>query len=229
MSLTLKTEGDYEQLAKGQYAAVCFRIVDMGTTEQQYKDGPVTKKKRVHISFEVPDQKMSDGRPFSVSKTYTASLFESAALRKDLVSWRGRNFSEEEEAGFDISKLLGCTANVDVGHTENGNPKIIGIFKPDGGVQRVPTQNEQVAFDLDTYCDEFNGNSNEKSKAMCDIFDNLPIWQQEDIQKSFELIAAKDEQDIIPQAATEESLADLATESEPEKPLDDFGDDEIPF
>ena len=64
---------------------------------------------------------------------------------------------------------------------------------------------------------------------MCDIFDSLPIWQQEDIQKSFELIAAKDEQDIIPQAATEESLADLATESEPEKPLDDFGDDEIPF
>ena len=96
MSLTLKTEGDFEQLAKGQYEAVCFRIVDMGTTEQQYKDGPLTKKKRVHISFEVPEQKMSDGRPFSVSKTYTASLFESAALRKDLVSWRGRNFSEEE-------------------------------------------------------------------------------------------------------------------------------------
>ena len=45
MSLTLKTEGDFEQLAKGQYEAVCFRIVDMGTTEQQYKDGPLTKKK----------------------------------------------------------------------------------------------------------------------------------------------------------------------------------------
>ena len=226
MSLTLKTEGDFEQLAKGQYEAVCFRIVDMGTTEQQYKDGPVTKKKRVHISFEVPGEKMSDGRPFSVSKTYTASLFESAALRKDLVSWRGRNFSEEEEAGFDISKLLGCTANVDVGHTENGNPKIIGIFKPDGGVKKVPTHNEPTSFDLDIYCDEFNGNSNEQSKAMCDIFDSLPIWQQEDIEKSFELIAAKEAGGEEP--APKESLADLATDAEVEK-TSTFEDDEIPF
>jgi|TARA_R100000406_G_scaffold90027_1_gene76529 hypothetical protein len=226
MSLTLKTEGDFEQLAKGQYEAVCFRIVDMGTTEQQYKDGPLTKKKRVHISFEVPGEKMSDGRPFSVSKTYTASLFESAALRKDLVSWRGRNFSEEEEAGFDISKLLGCTANVDVGHTENGNPKIIGIFKPDGGVKKVPTHNEPTSFDLDIYCDEFNGNSNEQSKAMCDIFDSLPIWQQEDIEKSFELIAAKEAGGEEP--APKESLADLATDAEVEK-TSTFEDDEIPF
>lgn len=226
MSLTLKTEGDFEQLAKGQYEAVCFRIVDMGTTEQQYKDGPLTKKKRVHISFEVPGEKMSDGRPFSVSKTYTASLFESAALRKDLVSWRGRNFSEEEEAGFDISKLLGCTANVDVGHTENGNPKIIGIFKPDGGVKKVPTHNEPTSFDLDIYCDEFNGNSNEQSKAMCDIFDSLPIWQQEDIEKSFELIAAKEEGGEEP--APKESLADLATDAEVED-TSTFEDDEIPF
>ena len=226
MSLTLKTEGDFEQLAKGQYEAVCFRIVDMGTTEQQYKDGPLTKKKRVHISFEVPEQKMSDGRPFSVSKTYTASLFESAALRKDLVSWRGRNFSEEEEAGFDISKLLGCTANVDVGHTENGNPKIIGIFKPDGGVKKVPTHNEPTSFDLDIYCDEFNGNSGEQSKAMCDIFDSLPIWQQEDIEKSFELIAAKEQGGEEP--APKESLADLATDAEVED-TSTFEDDEIPF
>jgi hypothetical protein len=226
MSLTLKTEGDFEQLAKGQYEAVCFRIVDMGTTEQQYKDGPLTKKKRVHISFEVPEQKMSDGRPFSVSKTYTASLFESAALRKDLVSWRGRNFSEEEEAGFDISKLLGCTANVDVGHTENGNPKIIGIFKPDGGVKKVPTHNEPTSFDLDIYCDEFNGNSGEQSKAMCDIFDSLPIWQQEDIEKSFELIAAKEQGGVEP--TPKESLADLATDAEVED-TSTFADDEIPF
>ena len=226
MSLTLKTEGDFEQLAKGQYEAVCFRIVDMGTTEQQYKDGPLTKKKRVHISFEVPGEKMSDGRPFSVSKTYTASLFESAALRKDLVSWRGRNFSEEEEAGFDISKLLGCTANVDVGHTANGNPKIIGIFKPDGGVKKVPTHNEPTSFDLDIYCDEFNGNSNEQSKAMCDIFDSLPIWQQEDIEKSFELIAAKEAGGEEP--SPKESLADLATDAEVEK-TSTFEDDEIPF
>lgn len=231
MSLTIKTEGDFEQLPKGQYEGVCFRIVDMGTTEQQYKDGPLTKKKRVHISFEIPSNKMSDGRPFSVSKTYTASLFESAALRKDLVSWRGRNFTEEEEAGFDISKLIGCTASIDVGLTENGNPKIIGLFKPDGGVQQIPTQNEPTSFDLDVYCAEFNGESTAASKTMCDIFDSLPTWQQEDIDKSFELIAAKENMPAA--SATTEvesagaSLAELAETNE--EKTSSFTDDKIPF
>ena len=80
---------------------------------------------------------MEDGRPFAVSKTYTASLFEAAALRKDLESWRGKSFTEEELGGFDISKLLGCTARIEVGHTaptENslgGNPKILNLQRPD--------------------------------------------------------------------------------------------------
>ena len=136
MSLTIKTEGDFQKLSPGLYSGTCYRIIDMGTTEQEY-EGVTSKKKRVHITFEVnksldidgqelPEHegnptKMNDGKPFVVSKIYTASLFESAALRKDLVSWRGRQFSDKELAGFDIDKLLGCTANVEVGLTKGKN------------------------------------------------------------------------------------------------------------
>ena len=79
---------------------------------------------------------------------------------------------------------------------------------------------------MDIYCDEFNGNSGEQSKAMCDIFDSLPIWQQEDIEKSFELIAAKEQGGVEP--TPKESLADLATDAEVED-TSTFEDDEIPF
>tara|TARA_X000001388_G_scaffold49229_1_gene35362 strand:- start:772 stop:1467 length:696 start_codon:yes stop_codon:yes gene_type:complete len=189
MSLTLKEGGEYEKLPKGQYEGVCYKVVDMGTTEQEY-EGVKSKKKRVLITFEIQGQKMSDDRPFVISRTYTASLFESAALRKDLVSWRGRNFTEEELQGFDIDKLLGKTANIEVGETKNGNPKIIGLFKPDGGVQSVPTVNETQKFDLDIYCKEWTGETCDESKAMCDVFADFPPWLQEDIEDSFEYKAA---------------------------------------
>ena len=52
MSLTIKTEGDFEKLSTGLYAGTCYRIIDMGTTEQEY-EGVTSKKKRVHITFEV--------------------------------------------------------------------------------------------------------------------------------------------------------------------------------
>jgi|TARA_R110000772_G_scaffold23579_2_gene63034 hypothetical protein len=219
MSLTLKTDGDFETLEKGQYSGTCYSIVDMGTTDQEY-EGVKSKKKRVHISFETTDHKMKDGRPFGVFKTYTASLFESAALRKDLVSWRAKNFTEEEEAGFNISNLLGCTANIEVGHTSGGKPKIIGLFKPDGGIEKIATQNEQMLFDLDVYCNEFNGNSNPDTKAMCDVFASLTPWMQADIEESYEYRAAVEKGDRIPAAEEpSESLADLATDTGTEEDI----------
>jgi len=246
MSLTIKTEGDFEKLSPGLYSGTCYRIIDMGTTEQEY-EGVTSKKKRVHITFEVNKSldidgqelqehegnptKMNDGKPFVVSKIYTASLFESAALRKDLVSWRGRQFSEEELAGFNIDKLLGCTANVEVGLTKGGNPKIVGLYKPDGGVQKVPTVNATSGFDLDVYCQEWTGQMSDESKKMCDIFTDLPMWMQTDIEASFELQAAKRKGEAagFKQEPSEDlqNLSELVSEAEKDN-SSDF-EDKIPF
>jgi hypothetical protein len=230
MSLTISSEGNAENLPKldkGIYLATCFRIVDLGTSDQEYK-GEVSKKTRVHISFEVTqavdpnsnEVKMEDGRPYSVSKTYTASLFEAATLRKHLENWRDKSFTQEELNGFDISNLLGCTAKVEVGHTEangdfpGGNPKIVRISAPPEGVKKVETENPQQAFDLSVYCDEFNGKSSEQTKAMCDVFEALPQWQQEDIQKSYEYLAANEGNDQVETPSSNNgSLSELAEEN----------------
>ena len=53
MSLTVSTDGSGENFAKldeGIYTGTCYRIIDLGTTDQEYK-GQVNKKHRVHISF----------------------------------------------------------------------------------------------------------------------------------------------------------------------------------
>jgi hypothetical protein len=239
MSLTISSDGSGEslpKLQKGIYLGTCFRIVDLGTTDQEYK-GQKSKKTRVHITFEVTEAldptsnqaTMDDGRPFAVSKTYTASLFEMAALRKDLESWRGKSFTEQELQGFDISNLIGCTARIEVGHTaptefsDGGNPKIMNLQRPDGGVQKVDTNNTQESFDMDIYCDEFRGKSSAESKAMCDIFDSLPPWQQEDIESSYEYKAATGNSS---EPSESEDLAKLNDQAAQEMNSPNFDDDE---
>ena len=239
MSLTISSDGSGDslpKLQKGIYTGTCFRIIDLGTTDQEYK-GVKSKKTRVHITFEITkaldpetnECKMQDDRPFAVSRTYTASLFEAAALRKDLESWRGKSFTEEELGGFDISKLLGCTARIEVGHTaptefsEGGNPKIMNLQRPDGGIQVVETFNDKQSFDMDLYCNEFKGKSSPETKAMCDIFDSLPPWQQTDIESSYEYKAAVGDSD---EPSMNEELARLNDQAAAETNSDDWDDDE---
>ena len=88
MSLTLKVgDNDFEKLAVGTYLGTCFRMVDLGTQDTEY-NGEKSKKKLIRLDFEITESlepegnevNMEDGRPFGISRTYTASLFESANL-----------------------------------------------------------------------------------------------------------------------------------------------------
>ena len=130
--------------------------------------------------------------------------------------------------------LLGHTAKIEVDHTNpmpdgtgGGNPKIKALREPAGGTEKVATKNEQRAFDLEVYCTEFNGGSNDKTKAMCDVFDGLPAWQQKEIEESFELLAAK-ENDSQPRTVSTGAASDnLETISE--EASEGLKDEDIPF
>jgi hypothetical protein len=97
-----------------------------------------------------------DGKemPMTISKSYTLSLSEKASLRKDLQSWRGREFTDEEAKGFDISKLIGayCMVNVTTSETNGKTYSNVANLTP------LPTAlkaskpapiHEVVTFDLD--------------------------------------------------------------------------------
>ena len=76
---------------------------------------------------------------------------------------------------------MGLTCKLDVGHTANGNPKVLNIYAPDGGVKKGATVNDQIAFDCDLYA---SADAEEMKK-----FVNLPEWMQEKIDDSFEVKA----------------------------------------
>jgi hypothetical protein len=123
MPIIVKGNGDYENHPEGQYRAVCMDVVDLGEVENK-KYGKVQHK--VALVFHT-EKKMKDGRPFEVWERFTASLDEKAHLRKFLQGWRGRAFTAEEINGFDLEKLIGVNAYVQIIHNVSGDKTYANI------------------------------------------------------------------------------------------------------
>ena len=248
MSLTITDKGgneDFSKLEKGMYEGALYSIVDIGSKDYQFGNEDPKKQHKVVLSFEVTkaidpeDNKvtMEDGRPFGISKVYTMSLHEKAALRLDIESWRGKSLSDEELAGFDLLGLLGHTVKIEIDLTQKttingkaydgGNPKIAALREPAGGTQKIATKNEQRAFDLELYCEEYKGNSSPETNPMCDVHDELPQWQQDEIAESYEFKAANESESEPKPASTTAATDNLETISE--EGSKGLKDEEIPF
>ena len=72
-------------------------------------------------------------------------------LLLDSTSWRGRPFTETEKQGFDVTKLIGVTCQVNVMHKDNGKEDISSIM-PLGKDDKIAEQfNPSVSFDIGDY------------------------------------------------------------------------------
>lgn len=113
-------DNDFIQVEPGTYVARCYSMIEIGTVESEYK-GQIKMLHKVNITWELPTEtaifKEDRGpEPFVVSKTYTLSMFEKANLRKDLESWRGKGYTNEEAEKVDITKLVGQPCILSVIH-----------------------------------------------------------------------------------------------------------------
>ena len=104
-----KPESTFTPCPEGLHHAVCVDVVDLGIVNTSFGD-----KHKVRIIWQIEDVNDETGRRFDARKPYNLSLHEKATLRKDLESWRGRKFSEEELRGFDLEKLVGANCQIQV-------------------------------------------------------------------------------------------------------------------
>jgi hypothetical protein len=112
MSLVVKYEKkEYTPAPEGLHQAVCVDVVDLGMQDTQW--GP---KQKCRIYWQIEEIDTETGKRFPVAKQYTVSLHEKATLRKDLQTWRGRKFTEQELEGFDLENLIGVNCQVQVVH-----------------------------------------------------------------------------------------------------------------
>lgn len=149
MYIPQPTEGNFELPPAGTFMASCYRVIDLGTQQTTYMGQPKTAHK-ILVTWELHgDDRMADGRPFSISKRYTWSMNEKAALRHDLESWRGVPFSENDfgPGGFDIQNILGKACLLTIVHSENNGKNyanISAVSKLMKGMQPPKVENETV-------------------------------------------------------------------------------------
>lgn len=104
----------------GSHAAICYRFIDLGTQMVEWKGSSKTQRK-VLIGWELPNELMEDGRPFTITRKYTWSMSEKANLRHDLEAWRGRAFTADDFSGpqrFNIKNVLGKACMLSLVHEE---------------------------------------------------------------------------------------------------------------
>jgi len=131
MSLVAKDSGEssFTPVPPGMHLARCYRIVDLGTQKSEYQ-GQVKHLHKVMLQFEVHGEDdtgkpllTNKGEPMTISKNFTLSLGEKASLRKDLQTWRGRDFTADELRGFELKNILGVWAMLSVAKSVGGNGK----------------------------------------------------------------------------------------------------------
>lgn len=181
---TAKSNGsDFEPIPAGVQHAVCFQVIDLGT-QPSFNNFPARRK--VKIVWELPNEKIEvrakDGSsidmPRAISKDYTLSTDKKANLRKDLQSWRGRDFTEQEAEAFDVSRLIGANCQIQVVHKPSKDGTRIyanvgGVMSLPKGAPKLQPENPTLVFDLPEAGD-------------IKFPDGLPEWIQNQIKNSEE-------------------------------------------
>lgn len=157
----LVSGSNFKEVPAGSYPARCVRVIGLGTHHEEYNGKPKTRT-QVLVSWELPTELIEDGdhagEPYMLSKFYTASIGEKATLRKDLISWRGRDFTPEELKGFQLGNILGKVCLLTVSHSDKGKAKVSAVSAMPKGLTCPPQVNPTVHFDIYQFDnDVFNG------------------------------------------------------------------------
>ena len=146
----------FELIKEDTYQAVCYGLFDLGSHENKIS-GKIERK--CAIMWEIPDVRIAGIKngsaydfPRTKSKTYTASLNAKSNLNKDLTSWRGKAFTEDEMKGFELKKILGVNCMIQIIHKAGTDRKvrdIIGAILPlYKGIPSKSSENKVIYFAL---------------------------------------------------------------------------------
>jgi hypothetical protein len=164
---------------RGRQRAYCISIVDIGMhVNPKYGKN----RRRLILSFELPDDPIQAGphagKPFVISKEFTASLDEKSDLRNKLVQpVEEKSLTDDEAKAYDICQLLGRPMELVIHHKNKiNNPsektyEILNFLSvPERDLINFPKCfHEPYLFDLNNF-----------DKA---VFDKLPEWVQKKINK----------------------------------------------
>lgn len=161
----------FEQAPAGTHEAICIGVIDLGTQLEEYQ-GTKSERRKVVLQWELPTCIMESGKPFVVSKFYTAGLGDTYTLRQHLEAWRAKPFTKEELSGFESKNILGKPCLLSIIHNEAGKARVTGVMACPKGMTLPPIANPTVYFSM------------EKDDFRLDVYDAIGKGLQEIIRKS---------------------------------------------
>lgn len=167
--------GDFEIAPEGVFLARCYKMVDIGTQTETGQYG-TKQNRKIYLYWELladddgEEVRMEDGQPFSILNSYKLSMHQKSNLRKHLDAWRGKKFTEEEAADFDLTKLLGQACKLQITHsTSKDGTKTYANIETIMSTKKKPEGvNEISSFSIEN--------------PDMDVFNDLPQWLQEKIE-----------------------------------------------
>lgn len=202
MSITAKNTGaSRELIPTGNYIARCYSMIHLGTKKENIL-GAEKILNKVRITWELPTETKvfsedKGEQPFVISKEYTLSMHEKANLRKDLESWRGKGFTDDEAKSFDITKLLGIPCMINVIHKVSKSGTEYATISAISGMPKG-TQCP------DPYNQPFEWNFEDKFDV--DILDTLPDFIKDRIKESDEYKNKQNPESVFDEANEDDDL-----------------------
>lgn len=183
MAIIAKSNGggniERKTVPAGNHVARCYGMIQIGTVEQEYM-GEKKKLHKVMVDFELPLETAvfkegEEAKPFVISKDFTLSFNEKSTLRKMLESWRGKAFTDQEAANFDITKLVGAPCMLNIVHKASADgtktyANITGITPIPKGLQCPEQINPTRVLAYDAWNQE--------------LFMTLPEWLADKISST---------------------------------------------
>ena len=160
-------ESKFDPAPAGWSIARLFAVIDLGTHFDQKWD---KETHLVRLGFELPKALRDDGKPFAIYKRYTLSHHEKSRMRQDLEAWYGKKFDTgalNKAGGFDLAKLIGRTAFVNVTHDESdGNvyANIVAIGPLPQGMNCPSAINPLIIFSLQDFDQKVFDSLTDKTK-----------------------------------------------------------------
>lgn len=170
-----------ELVPAGNHMARCYSMVHVGTNKETIM-GEDKLLNKIRVTWELPTEKRvfneeKGAQPMVISKEYTLSSHEKSNLRKDLESWRGKAYTEDQAKKIDVTKLIGQPCLLNIIHKVSGKGKsyamISGVTPLTHGTTCPEQENQSFEFNFD---DKFD----------TQVVENMPDFIKDKIKSSVE-------------------------------------------
>lgn len=211
MPIAREAGGNFVPAPAGTHVARCIGVISLGTLPQP-QGGKFMPTYKIMLQWELPDEPIEvDGQRkcMVISKEYSLSIGKKSNLCRDLVGWRGVEFTEEERKGFEVSRVLDKPCMLSVIHATSGTgstyAKITGISKLPKNVKCPDRIHELIHYELES--------------GRNDVFQALPEWVRKKIETCEEWVHPPVDREPDPEAPPDVSRQD-------EPPIEDL---DVPF